>query len=231
MQWQCRDGQFEFRLPTRFRRLSPPPGVAARCLVLGLHGMGQDAERLQADLEPIAGCAREFLLPDGPLPFEAPGPDASRRRGHAWYIYTGDQEAFLASAGLTIGWLLDLLTAVRAAEPDLAGLPVVLLGYSQGGYLAGILAMQHPELFGGLCAINSRLKDELAGAISSDAFPPTLVLHGERDRFIPVERARASAQALADQGLPVTFQAFPSGHSLRPEQIATWDQWLASMGY
>ncbi len=217
----------DFTLPVR--SLFRPARGRARSLVVALHGMGQHARYLEARLGGLRDPDRALLIPDAPLPFEVKTPEGGRREGRAWYIYTGDQEAFLESAHQTAAWLKDLIEDVRRTE-DLENTPLVLLGYSQGGYFAGLFAARGGLLPARLIVINGRLKDEIVDADRAADWPRTLVVHGEKDRFLPIDRARASAEALANAGAPVDFRAFPSGHGLNPDQIALIDAWLRETG-
>ncbi len=206
-----------------------PARGQARSLVVALHGMGQTARYLESRLGCLRDPDRALLIPDAPLPFEVKTPEGGRREGRAWYIYTGDQQAFLASANRTAQWLERLICEVRGTEA-LEEAPLVLLGYSQGGYFAGLFTARGTLRPARLVIINGRLKDEVVPPERAVNWPGTLVVHGEKDRFLPIERARASAQALARAGAPVEFRGFPSGHGLNPDQIDLVDAWLREGG-
>ncbi len=209
----------EFAIEVGMRLIRPERAGPARSLAVLLHGMGQDGSLLASKLSDALGGSRHLLIPDGPLPFERSDGE-QRLIGHAWYLYTGDQEAFLASAGRTAAWLEREIDAVVAAEGLEAG-RVHLVGYSQGGYLAGIMLLDRPRRYASLVSICSRLKHEVWPDRADPAgLPPIAVLHGEKDRFLPIERARESAEALAAMGARIDFRAFPSGHGLSPEQAA-----------
>ncbi len=188
--------------------------------------MGQDALRFHSDLHGQLDERFIVVYPDGPLPLEINEDGGTRREGHAWYIYTGDQERFLASAIRSEAYLHDLIhqvMAMRSVDPR----RVYLAGYSQGGYLAGIMALRRPDLFAGVATINSRVKNEIPpDRKSGDAKLPLLVLHGEKDRFIPVEVAEESANRLRDRDFPVTFKRYSSGHRFTEEQIKDLATWL-----
>ena len=206
-----------FEIEVRFELQRPPQAGEARSLAVLLHGMGQNAAVITSKLGAALGERRHLLVPNGPLPFETTSSEG-RAIGHAWYLYTGDQQAFLESAGKTAHWLEGEIDRVVERE-GLAPGRVHLVGYSQGGYLAGIMALHSPERYASLSSLCSRLKDEVlpADADLSD-LPPILSVHGEKDRFIPISRAQASAESLANRGAEVTFRAFPSGHGLTPAQ-------------
>ena len=208
-------------------RLHLPDGAGPWPLVVALHGMGQSAEMFDRILAPLPRDRFALLIPDGPLPFEIREADGIRE-GRAWYVYTGDQAAFLESAGVTTGWLLDLVDRVTAEHPIAKG-PFALLGYSQGGYLAGIAALQHADRIAGLVSACSRIKSELLGRVNVTRTFPVLAVHGERDRSLAVDRSRASAQALREHDFDVDFREYPSGHRLTEEQVADIDGFLRGL--
>ncbi|MEZ6195947.1 MAG: alpha/beta fold hydrolase [Planctomycetota bacterium] len=223
------EGHAHFDTRPRWRLRGPADaGPEPRPLVIALHGMGHDGARL---LDQLDGALddRVLLVPDAPLPYETRDAEGRRGEGRAWYVYTGDQAAFLDSAARAEDYLFGLVDAVAARAPIDAS-RLALLGYSQGGYLAGIIALRHPERFGAVVVVNARIKHEIATETPGPT-PEFLVLHGERDRFIPVETARESARLLAERGLSCRFETNPGGHSLRPEQAARAAAWLAERGF
>lgn len=199
-------------------RLHLPDGEGPWPLVVALHGMGQSAELLDKVLAPLPRDRFALLIPDGPLPYEIREADGIRE-GRAWYIYTGDQDAFLESADATTAWLLGLVGRIAAAHPVDAD-RLALFGYSQGGYLAGMAAIRNSDRVAALVSACSRIKSELLDRVEVGRRFPVLVVHGERDRSLAVDRSRASAQTLREHGFDVDFREYPSGHRLTEEQIA-----------
>ena len=124
---------FQFEAPWQWF----PPIGETRSLLLGLHGMAQDGSRLLQKREFLRQQGVGLILPSGPYPMEVRG-RSGVRQGHAWYIFTGDQPAFRASMEKSESDLLGLIQIVREEirNPDV---PLDLLGFSQGGYLAGFL--------------------------------------------------------------------------------------------
>jgi phospholipase/carboxylesterase len=221
------DGEGSFDTRPRWRAIVPAAAPDPLPLVLALHGMGQNLELMQEQVAALAGPDRLLLLAEAPLPFEKRNEEGGREAGHAWYIYTGDQDDFLAWAERAEQYLFRLLEeACRRYRVDRQR--IALLGYSQGGYLAGIAALRHPERFGACVIVNARLKHEVAGQPAAAASPPDfLVLHGEKDRFIGIETARASLEQLRARGFRAEFEAFPSGHRFTSEQATRAAAWLA----
>lgn len=206
---------------------SPPPSEEPLPLLVCLHGQGQSGLLMREQLGNRLDGPRHLLHPDGPLPVEV-HEDGGRREGHAWYVYTGDQERFLASARHAEDYLLSLIDELVATRP-IDARRVILLGYSQGGYLAGIMALRHPERFAGLVTINSRIKSELYGFRGRDACPPVLAIHGKKDRFIPIGAAQDSLGDLEKHGVEVTFRELPGGHRFRGDAAEIAAAWIAEI--
>lgn len=103
-----------------------------------------------------------------------------------------------------------------AFAPDLAGLPVTLLGMSAGGIAA--LSLAHPpRVWAGRLERPDAVLAVSAAMVQPwclrAAGPPCVMLHGEVDRIIPPEDVRRAAQAAQGKGadLRVVFSDTP-GH-------------------
>lgn len=191
-------------------------------LVVALHGMGQSAAHFAKDALPLVPPRASLLLPQGPYPFEirrdaAPGDaPAPPRQGNAWYVWTGDSDAFVRSLERTTAWLLGVVAAEVAAA-SLDPCRVALVGFSQGGYLAGFAAVRHADRFRALVVAAGRLKDEIladAAPLAARAGLRVLDVHGERDASVRPEPCRASAERLAALGLAVGFRTYDAGHAV-----------------
>jgi len=194
-------------------------------LVLALHGQGMDENLFALLIQKLFTLPCRFLLPRAPWPFEHGRPP---RIGWSWYPYDGDQERFLGELVRTERMLLGLLQHVETTH-GLRPQRRIVLGFSQGGYCGGVLALRHPELFAGLVVSGARVKTEVLGdeipAAAAGGFR-VLLCHGRRDAFVPLEAAERSRAALAAGGVPVELHAFDSGHSLGRAQVGTIATWL-----
>ena len=209
-------GEVRFPLDVRYR-LELPEGAAPAGgwpVLLGLHGFGDDADRLAGRLEGLADAPFARLYPDGPYPVELR--DAEPKRvGRSWYQYTGDQDAFLGALAVAGGHLDRVLESSAGAHP-LHLDRVAVLGYSQGGYLAGWYAITNASRFRGLVAISCRIKDEVLGAhLPAARGFPVLVLHGARDEAVKLPPQEESVARLRDAGVDVTLEVHDGGHGLK----------------
>ena len=170
-----------------------------------------------------------LVVPEGVYPFEI------RREtieiGYAWYLYRGDQAEFREHLLRSESYLLRLLDQVAEDHP-IDPRRSVLLGFSQGGYLAGFMALRHPERFGGLVLASSRLKHEfLEKELQSGDLPHTLFLHSEEDPALPWPRVKEGAALLENAGGDVETYLHNQGHRLPPDALEFMTGWLRRKGF
>ncbi len=189
-------------------------------LLVALHGLGMTPESFRDEVSACAPAATTLLIPQGPLPFEMRRPSGIRQ-GNAWYIYTGDNPEFRAWLPRTEEWLLRVVDHALEHD-DIDPGRVDLLGFSQGGYLAGFAGVRNPDSFRRLVVAGGRIKHEIlaepaATAVRDHPEFRVLCVHGDSDESISGDAVRRSADALRAQGLEVSFEAFPAGHRVLRE--------------
>lgn len=208
---------FELEVPVHVHL---PSGESDGSLLVALHGMGMSAGSFARHVLPATPPGTTLLLPQGPLPYEIRR-DSGIRQGNSWYVYLGDEEPFLRSMQRTEEWLLAAVDdAVDSLDLDPAR--VSLLGFSQGGYLAGYVGIRNSLRFRRLVVAGGRIKHEvLADAAREAARTPLQVLavHGEQDESVGLEAVRASVGAIGEAGVPVQFRSFPVGHSVLKDPV------------
>lgn len=205
------------------------PCAADGSVVIALHGMGHSAASFAKDVAPLLPPGATGILPQGPYPYEVRG-SGGIRQGNAWYVYTGESEGFLASMARTEAWLL-ALAAAEIARLGLDPRRVALLGFSQGGYLAGFVGVRNPSRFRALVVAGGRIKDEvLEDAARSAGDLSVLHVHGEQDESVKPGPSRASAEHLASWGVPAEYRGYPCGHAVLRDEHCRGDvrAWLAS---
>lgn len=117
-----------------------------------------------------------------------------------------------------LGTLEDVLAA-SPTSPQPQGVAVV--GFSLGGALALALASRSSRIR----AVVDFFGFEPAGLAQGRKLPPTLILHGEADRVVPVTNAAAIQRLIRSQGGTVESHIYPGeGHGLSlaslPDAIA-----------
>jgi phospholipase/carboxylesterase len=201
-----------------------PAGHGPFPTIVAVHGYGANAHDLLGLAPYLHGGQALVLCPQGPVELEA-GPGMI---GYGWFPITlgapPDAAAFAEGARL-LSEFIDRAAEVHPVDTD----RLVLLGFSQGGVLAYELALRQPERFTGLVALSSWLPDALVDTIPDQGALsglPTFVAHGTADEMIPVERGRASRDALVKLGVPTTYREHDMGHGVPPEVLRALVEWL-----
>jgi predicted esterase len=195
--------QVNVNIPFEFKERRPenPKG-----LVLLMHGYGQTGAYIFDKLEKY--IPREFavLAPNAPFPmylwdatFPSPGwRDRKVRMGYTWYFYDSKTGEYL-----TIGMepSLESLTA-GMRHLNLVGLPTVVIGFSQGGYVAPFIA-QKVETTKQVIGIGCEF---LAADLEGGVPYRTDAIFGDSDKIASLEAGRKSHEDfLKKTGKPGDF--------------------------
>ena len=206
---------------------APDPSVA----VIWLHGLGADG----SDFEPIVpelalapAPALRFVFPNAPLqPVTCNGGYVMP----AWYdiIALGGESREIDEAGLLAS--RDIVRALIAREAE-RGIPserIFLAGFSQGGAVAYLSALTHPEPLAGVIALSTYIPSaalitrELSAA-NHDI--PLFVAHGTQDDVVPLTMGQQALELLRGFGLAPQWNTYPMPHSVCPQEIADIGAWL-----
>jgi carboxymethylenebutenolidase len=165
--------------------------TGAQATILLLHGSDglTNAGRYQFAAQSIAAAGYTVLLPRY---FEATGDSRAR--------YSEIRTKFLV-------WR----RAIEAVLVDEVPHRVGLVGFSLGGALALGLASRSQDV----TAVVNFFGFQPVGLESGRRLPPTLILHGDADRVVPVSNAAAIERLIKSQGGIVESQIYPGdGHGL-----------------
>lgn len=165
-------------------------GSKAYPLIIALHGMGGD-ENSYFD-----------LYAQGAFKTEA------EKRGYLVACPKGRQPASMYRGDAEQD-VLDVIAEVGRAykiDPN----RIYMTGHSMGGYGTWSVAMDHPDLFAAIAPISG-------GGNPADmpklAHIPQLVVHGDNDKTVPVERSREMVEAARKLGAEVKYIEVPGkGH-------------------
>lgn len=124
-------------------------------------------------------------------------------------------------------YVLEVLTRL-SDELSLDMRRVYLVGHGEGGAAALRLAMGRPSHYAGVAVLNGWLPAVPGPWIS---WPQVrrlrgLVVHGTRDRRVPIDEGRRIASLLFSAGVDVQFVPLSCGHHLHREMLATLNEWL-----
>ena len=233
------EGRVPFTVRVPWRLLLPEGRGGPAPLLVALHGMGDRIGRFEAEARAALPPGWALLLPSAPLPRDRERARPGEGSGASWYLYDGDTPRFRESLAGAEAHVLGLLGRLRRAAgrrprgtrpPDFRR--VALLGFSQGAYLAGVLAVRNPRAFRAAVLVSGRLKHEtLAGEIPAAAAAGlrVLVLHGAGDLRVLPGPAAASAAAARAAGLAAEDRELPGGHEFTPAMRGAAREWLARL--
>ena len=189
MQLTFRSGSKDIRIDV----VVPPQG-GMRPAVLVLHGSGGSTD-LPGQVRDLAERGYVTLAP---YYFESTGTswadlDSIRRHGLIW--------------GKTILNAVEFARQLPSVDPESIG----LLGFSLGGFLAIAVAAHDlrikcvVEFFGGI-------PEKFLPTV--DHLPPTLILHGEDDRIVPIHHAMRLKRLCEEKKLCFEMETYPgAGHN------------------
>lgn len=195
----------------------PPVKGPVTHLVVMLHGYGADAQsfaRISRMMTSRLSTA-EVLIPDGFDPYEG---GAS---GRQWFSRQGNLEAErparVAQAGQRLSAWLDAELQRRGLLAD----RLVVVGFSQGGMLAGWLALNRGQRPAAVVVMSGQVVQPAEAAPPARGrAAPVLVVHGEADRVIPVDVVDPGVQLLEAAGLKVTRRVWPGlGHGVQVDEL------------
>lgn len=197
-------------------RWGPKAGGPPKQLVVLCHGVGADGHDL-IDLAPGWAPALPqalFAAPDAPERYDmAP-------MGRQWFSIADRTPARLATGVAAASTALDRFIDAELARLALSGDAYALMGFSQGAMTALYTGLRRKAAPRALLAFSGALlaPERLAEAT---ARPPILLVHGEDDPTVPVERSRAAEHALRNAGFAVETLYVPGlEHGIDPTGIA-----------
>lgn len=169
-------------------------------LFLLLHGFSQRGESLMKKLSPILPQDAAILSPNAPFP--APyKTDSGYLEAYAWYFYLAKDNRFVIPPGPAIKALKKLIAKLGYDK-----LPITIIGFSQGGYLAPVVAKEMNVKH--IIAVSA---DYLARYYSKDDKFKLDAIHGAKDEVSAIEISKKNlADLKAELGLNATFHELPN---------------------
>lgn len=172
------------------------PEKARESFVL-LHGFNESGERMLSRLGPSLPATAAIIAPNGS--FAMPRrTEQGFKLGFTWYLYDPASQQYYVDMRVALDFLLRGLERTGYSR-----LPLTIIGFSQGGYLAPFLGARLPQTRQVIGIDCEYLVDELS-------FPLLFrvdAVHGTQDEIIPIAEARASHERLVSKGVSGTFSA------------------------
>lgn len=170
-------------VPSKYDPAKPTP------MVVALHGMGGDENSYFTAYD--NGIVKREAEARGYLVVCPKG------RGSA-SMYAGDAERDV----------LDVIAAMRR-DYNVDADRIYLTGHSMGGYGTWSIAPKYPDLFAAIAPIAG---GGLPSSLSKIKHVPEIVVHGDKDPTVSVERSRVMVKAAQELGIEIKYIEVPGGN-------------------
>lgn len=193
-------------------------------LLIMFHGYGSNEQDLFS-------FANE--LPDELLIISARAPLSIAFGGYAWYTIhfdatTSDKFSDIPEAREALAKIDQFIhEVIEHYEVDTKN--IFLLGFSQGTILSMAYALNNPERIQHVVALSGYVNSELIQKpYEKEKFRNLdfFVSHGSVDQVIPVEWARKTAPFLDHLGIDNSYQEYPVGHGVAPQNFHDLHSWI-----
>lgn len=168
---------YQVFVPTGYDASKPVP------LVIALHGMGGDEN--------------SYLTVYGQGAFKA----EAEKRGYIVACPKGRKPASMY-VGDAEKDVMDVVAEVRRAY-NIDADRIYLTGHSMGGFGTWSIAMNHPEVFAALAPVAGGSNNP--ASMSKIAHIPQIVVHGDKDATVPVERSRVMVEMAKKLGAEIKY--------------------------
>lgn len=141
---------------------------------LALHGVMERGSRMLRRMHDALPKDSLILAPDGPFPIPTKMKTGYKVR-YAWYFYDNIKNIYVIDYEYSSNLLVNLLQALELDSKKL-----VIIGYSQGGYLAPFVAQKIPQtqyIIGLACVFKENL-------LSDKITTPFTLVHGRQDNMV-----------------------------------------------
>ena len=174
-------------------------------IILLLHGYGESSQKIFKRLIDYLPKRRFGYCTKSAISFPLPTDDGYKI-SFAWYFFDNKKGEFFIDYDLPSELLKNLFIQLKLKD-----LPLTIIGYSQGGYLAPFVGEKIPQtkhVIGINCRFRfDKLQDKLNFKIDA--------IHGEQDESVDPIRAKESFGVLKDRGASGDFYILKNeGHRL-----------------
>ena len=201
----------------------PMTKTAETPLLILLHGYGSN----ENDLFSFSN-----ELPDNLLIVSARAPMTLGMGSYAWYSihFDNTQGKFSDTdeAKEARETVADFIEEIQK-EYNINSKNTFLMGFSQGTVLAYAVALNYPEKVQQVIALSGYINLDLIphDCQAKDYSKLTIFIsHGSLDQVIPVQWAQKAPQFLNSLNIENSYQEYPVGHGITPQNFSDFKKWL-----
>ena len=102
------------------------------------------------------------------------------------------------------------------------------MGFSQGSMLVNAVALTFPEKIRNVVSLSGAFDPNIINLSSSDSLKKLsfYVSHGLNDEILPFNLSKESLNILKENNIDYTFEKYPIGHGVSPENFKSMLKWL-----
>jgi predicted esterase len=178
-------------------------------VILLLHGYGEKAQKIFKRLIEYLPEDSLVIAPNGPFPLPVKTEDGYKL-SFAWYFFDPIKDKFFIDYELPSELLKNFYQKL-----ELPNLPLTIIGYSQGGYLAPLVGAKIPQT-NHVIGINCRFRYDKLG---QDINFKLDGIHGKSDDVVDPIRALESFEILKKRGIKGNFYYIENQGHLLTEPI------------
>ncbi len=190
-------------------------------LMVGLHGLGSDAEEFMGIINRIA--SKNLILVTLQAPYAVL---ENEKLGYDWNLYdTEDWELIFQAGDLTVESISDLLAEL---EKEFKIDKTYLLGFSQGGTQALYTGITRPDLTDGVITFGCRFDPEWFSEshINNMKELRVFLAHGYDDPRVSVEDSKVAYSFLESSGAEVELEIFDGAHEVPEDVLREAIEWI-----
>lgn len=130
---------------------------------------------------------------------------------------------------LSAQWYNSIIADAQSFLPLKTALPLIV-GFSQGGFYASVIATRYPHRYAGVVTIcasmyaEGKVIDNLKNLRKYGI--PALVMHSTDDPVVPFQTGELLAGAMQNEKIDVEFYSYQGGHWINNEAMENLKRWL-----
>lgn len=207
--YDLKEQTWQFQATVKMTGVIRPSNEAKQCFLL-LHGLSERGRRIYRKLLPALPDNSIIIAPNGPFPM----PRIKENKmdmGYAWYVYDKFTQTYVIDQEMAVSALTKILSQ---NNPD--NLPLTIIGFSQGGYLAPHIAQKISQT-----KLVLGLGCEFRSSFFGDQINYSLeAIHGSADLIISPESALKEIKALDARGIKCGWSLVEGpGHEINREIV------------
>ena len=210
-----KETSWTFEVPFTFSGILKEP-QSPKSIILLLHGLNERGRRIYRKLGKYLPEDSIVLAPNAPFPLTT---GIQLGSGYAWYFYDKTTQTYPVGPAVSLNFLCTLLTQYNPQN-----LPVFIIGFSQGGYLAPQLAYKDSNVksvIGIGCEFRRRFINQIPNF-------ELVGIHGEQDTIIHINNAIEEINFLKEMGAKTKFVSTPGGHEITTQMAEVIKNYLES---